>query len=101
LIAAVATFAASWRFSNCTIRDVNHRKKETVKTKVEKIRTEADLKLIVLSSCLGVTVFGRPPFLEEAPSVVAIVGVGGVRRRVQYEDGSRLSIGGGGGSMLF
>ena len=40
---------------------------------------EADLKLTVLPSCLKVTVLGWPPFLKEAPGVIA---------------GSRLSIGG-------
>jgi len=54
---------------------------------------EAPLKLTVLPSCLGVTVLGRPPLLEEMPGVVAIVGVRGVRRRVQRgssrQDGRR------------
>ena len=39
---------------------------------------EAALKLIVLLSCLEVTVLGHPPLLEETPGVVAIVGVRGV-----------------------
>ena len=56
---------------------------------------KADLKLTVLPSCLGVTVLGRPPLLEEMPGVVAIVGVRGVRRRVQRgssrQDGRRLA----------
>ena len=42
-----------------------------------------DLKLIVLPSCLRVTVLGRPPLLEEMPGVVVVIGVGGVRRRIQ------------------
>ena len=46
-MATVATFAASWRFYNCTVRVDNHRNKETVKTKVEKIRTEVFLKSIL------------------------------------------------------
>ena len=41
---------------------------------------EVALKLTVLLSCLGVTVLGRPPLLEETPSVVTVVRVGGVQR---------------------
>ena len=44
---------------------------------------EAALKLAVLPSCLGVTVLGRPPLLEETSGVIAIIRVGGVRRQVQ------------------
>ena len=44
---AIAAFAASWRFSNCTIRASNHRNKETIKTKVEKIRIEVFLESIL------------------------------------------------------
>ena len=55
---------------------------------------EADLKLIVLLSCLGVTVLGHLPFLEEASGVITGVGVGGVRRQIWHRGGSRLSIGG-------
>ena len=47
LMAAIAAFAASWRFYNCTVRVDNHRNKETVKTKVEKIRTEVFLESIL------------------------------------------------------
>ena len=47
LMAAVATFAASWRFSNYTVRAGNHRNKETIKTKVEKVRTEVFLESII------------------------------------------------------
>jgi len=40
---------------------------------------EADLKLTVLPSCLGITVLGRPPLLQEMLGVIAVVGVEGVR----------------------
>ena len=40
---------------------------------------EADLKLTVLPSCLGITVLGRPPLLKEMLGVIAVVGVEGVR----------------------
>ena len=59
---------------------------------------EMDLKLTVLPSCLGVTVLGRPPHLEEMPGVVAIVGVRGVRQRVQRGNsrcGGKMLIGPG------
>ena len=46
----VATFAASWKFSNCTVRAGNHRNKETIKTKVEKIRTEVFLESMLPST---------------------------------------------------
>ena len=46
-MATIAAFAASWRFSNCTVRAGNHRNKETVKSNVEKIRTEVFLKSIL------------------------------------------------------
>ena len=39
---------------------------------------EADLKLVVFLSCLGITVLGYPPLLEETPGVVVVVGIGGV-----------------------
>ena len=41
---------------------------------------EADLKLTVFSSCLGITVLGYPPLLEETPGFVAIVGIRVVQR---------------------
>ena len=40
---------------------------------------KADLELAILSSHPGVAVFSRPPLLKEAPSVVAVVRVGGIR----------------------
>ena len=43
---------------------------------------KADLKLTILLNYLGVTILGRPSLLEEMPGVVAIIGVGGVRRRI-------------------
>ena len=46
-------------------------------------RLEAALKLTIFLSCLGVTVLGHPPFLEETPGVVTIVGVKGIRQRVR------------------
>ena len=47
LTAAVAAFAASWRFPNYTVRASNHKNKETDKTKVEKIRIEVFLESIL------------------------------------------------------
>ena len=47
LTTAIAAFAASWRFSNCTVRAGNHRNKEIVKTKVGKIRTQVFLESIL------------------------------------------------------
>jgi len=41
---------------------------------------ETDLKLAIFPSCLEIAVLGRPPLLEEALSIVAIVRVGGIRR---------------------
>ena len=40
---------------------------------------KTDLELAILSSHLGVAVLSRPPLLKEAPGVVAVVRVGGVR----------------------
>ena len=50
LTAVVAAFAASWRFSNYTVRDGNYRSKESVKTKEEKIRTDIFLESILLTT---------------------------------------------------
>jgi len=50
LMAAVATFTASWRFSNYTVRADNHKNKETIKTKVENIRTDVFLESILLAT---------------------------------------------------
>ena len=52
---------------------------------------EAALKLIVLLSCLEVTVLGCPPVSEETPGIVAIVGVRGVRRGSSRHRGRRLT----------
>jgi len=41
---------------------------------------EVDLELAILSSHLRVAVLNCPPLPKEAPSVVAVVRVGGVRR---------------------
>ena len=41
---------------------------------------KADLELTILSSHLGVAVLSCPPLPKEAPGVVAIVRVGGVRQ---------------------
>ena len=53
---------------------------------------EVDLKLTIFLSCLRIMVLGCPPLLEEMPSVVAIVGVGGVQRRIRHGGGIRCSI---------
>ena len=57
--------------------------------------SKVDPKQIVLLSCLGVMVLGRPPLPEETLGIVAIVGVRGVRRRVRHgssrRDGRRLT----------
>ena len=53
-----------------------------------------DLKLIVFLSCLGITVLGSLPLLEEAPGIVAGVQVRGVRRRVRRGGGGRCNTGG-------
>ena len=45
--ALTVVFAASWRFSNYTVKASNHRNKETAKTKVEKIRIEVFLESIL------------------------------------------------------
>ena len=36
---------------------------------------EADLKLAIFSSCLGIAVLSRPPLSKKTPGVVAVVGV--------------------------
>jgi len=43
-------------------------------------KLEADLKLAVLLSHLGIAVLSRPPLPEEAPGIVAVVRIGGIRR---------------------
>ena len=55
---------------------------------------KVDLKLTVFLSCLGITVLGCPPLLEETLGVVTIVGIGEVRRRVRCGGSIRCSIGG-------
>ena len=37
----MATFAASWRDSNCAVRADNHKNKETVKMKIMEIRVKS------------------------------------------------------------
>ena len=44
---SAATFAASWRDSNYTVRASNHRNKKTIKIKVVEIRMEAFLEFIL------------------------------------------------------
>ena len=45
LTANVAAFAASWRFSNCTVRASNQRGRQIVKKGVVKIRVRVFLEL--------------------------------------------------------
>ena len=45
MMATVATFAASWRFSNCTARASNQRLNKIVKRGVVKIRMRVFLEL--------------------------------------------------------
>ena len=45
----VATFAASWRFSNCTVRASNQRGKKIVKKGAVKIRVRVFLELSLLA----------------------------------------------------
>ena len=42
---------------------------------------ETDLKLAIFPSCFGIAVLGRPPLSEKVPGVIAVVRIGGVRRR--------------------
>ena len=53
---------------------------------------EADLKLTIFSSCLRITVLCCPPRSEETLGVVAVIGIGGVRRRVQRRGSIRYNI---------
>ena len=55
---------------------------------------KAALKLTILPGCLRITVFGRPPLLEETLGIIAVVGVRGVQRRIWCRGGIRCSIGG-------
>ena len=47
---------------------------------------EMDLKLAIFSSRFGIAVLGRPPLLEKAPGVVAIVRVGRSNDKAGAED---------------
>jgi len=40
---------------------------------------ETDLKLTIFLSRLGVAVLSRPPLLEETPSIITVVRIGGIR----------------------
>ena len=55
---------------------------------------KVDLKLTIFLSCLRITVLGYPPLPEETPSIVTVVGIGGVRRRVRRGGSIRYGIGG-------
>ena len=47
LTAIVATFASSWRDSNCTVRAGNHRNKRAIKIKTMEIRIRVLLESIL------------------------------------------------------
>jgi len=47
LTAAVAVFAASWRFSNCTVRASNHKNKRAIKTRIMEIEIRVFLEFII------------------------------------------------------
>jgi hypothetical protein len=47
LTATVATFAASWRVSNCTVRASDHRNKGTIKIKMVEIKIRVFLESIL------------------------------------------------------
>ena len=47
LTAAVAVFAASWRFSNCTVRASNHKNKRAIKTRIMEIEIRVFLEFIL------------------------------------------------------
>ena len=47
LMAAVATFSASWRFSIRTVRASNHRNKEDIKTNIVEIKIRIFLEFIL------------------------------------------------------
>ena len=47
LTTTVATFAASWRDSNCTVRVGNHRNRRTIKIKTVEIRIKMFLESIL------------------------------------------------------
>jgi len=47
LTATIATFAASWRFSNCTVRASNHINKRAIKTRTVEIEIRVLLEFIL------------------------------------------------------
>ena len=47
LMVAIATFAASWRNSNCTVRAGDHRNKGTIKIKTVEIKVKMFLESIL------------------------------------------------------
>ena len=47
LMATVATFATSWRVSNCTIRAGDHRNKGAIKIKTVEIETKVFLEFLL------------------------------------------------------
>ena len=47
LMAVVAVLAASWRFSNCTVRAGNYRNKGAIKTKTVEIEIRVFLEFIL------------------------------------------------------
>ena len=55
---------------------------------------EADLKLAIFPSCLRITVLGCPPLPEETSGIITVVGIRGIRRRVQHRGSIRYGIGG-------
>ena len=59
MTATVATFVASWRYSNCTIRAGDHRNKEDIKAKIVEIKIKVFSKSILLAT-MGVGL-GQPP----------------------------------------
>ena len=44
---AIATFIASWRDSNCTVRAGDHKNRRAIKIKTVEIRIEAFLKFVL------------------------------------------------------
>ena len=50
LTASVATFAASWRDSNCTIRAGDHKNRRAIKIKIVEIRIKVFLESILLAT---------------------------------------------------
>jgi len=47
LTTTIAAFAASWRFSNCTVRADDHKNKVDIKAKTEEIRRRVFLEFIL------------------------------------------------------